>query len=99
MPRGLPRMRVLIVDDSTADRKLCKLLLAKRYGRDIEFIDAADGAAALALCQAATPDCILLEYVLPDMTGLEFLALLRGVPAIGGDIGGSVAVVMLSDLS
>ncbi|MGB3656097.1 MAG: PAS domain S-box protein, partial [Rivularia sp. (in: cyanobacteria)] len=35
------------------------------------------GKAALELCQRLQPDLILVEYLLPDMDGLEFLASLK----------------------
>jgi two-component sensor histidine kinase/CheY-like chemotaxis protein len=88
-------MRVIMVDDSAADRKLYRMLLETRYPK-LEFFEAADGSAGLACCRNHAPDCILLDYKLPDMTGLEFLARLTGdqrseVPPF--------AVVMLTGLA
>lgn len=77
-----------MVDDSAADRKLCRLLLEETHGPRLEFFEAAAAGAGLETCRTVLPDCVLLDYRLPDMTGLEFLAHLRE------DSG--VAVVMLS---
>ncbi len=88
-------MKVLLVDDSQADRRLCRLLLEETFGAELDFGEAATAAQGLADCRARTPDCVLLDYKLPDMTGLEFLAHLRS------DAGGTspVAVVMLTGLA
>jgi two-component system, NarL family, sensor histidine kinase UhpB len=68
-------MKVVMVDDTAADRKLCRLLLEEAHGPELEFFEAA--AAGLETCRTVLPDCVLLDYRLPDMTGLEFLARLR----------------------
>ena len=89
-------MRVIMVDDSAADRKLYRTLLADDQANNGEFIEAACGAEGLELCRNRAPDCVLLDYKLPDMTGLEFLARLTGDPP--AEIPSS-AVVMLTGLA
>ena len=66
--------RVLIVDDDAVDRQLyCKLLAD--FGPDnCSIQQAADGAAGLAALRAERFDCVLLDFSLPGMTGLEFLS-------------------------
>jgi DNA-binding response OmpR family regulator len=39
--------------------------------------EAADAEQGLKLARSSTPDCILLDYVLPDAKGLEVLESLR----------------------
>ncbi len=87
-------MKVVMVDDSAGDRKMYRLFLEDLLGSRLDFRDAATGAAGLELCRTADPDCILLDYRLPDMTGLDFLAKLR---ADSTDVP-SFAVVMLTGL-
>ncbi len=77
-----------MVDDSAADRNLCRILLEEAHGPQLEFFEAAAAGPGLETCRTVMPDCVLLDYRLPDMTGLEFLARLRE--------SSGVAVVMLS---
>jgi PAS domain S-box-containing protein len=83
-----PRIRVLIVDDDTVDRMACRRALA--HNPDCEFVlsEAGTGAEGLRLVRAEPPDCILLDYQLPDMNGLDFLSALA-------DKNGNVAVPVL----
>ena len=88
-------MKVLLVDDSEADRRLCRLLLEETFGAEFDLGEAATAAQGLADCRARTPDCVLLDYKLPDMTGMEFLTHLRA----NGEGSSTVAVVMLTGLA
>jgi len=62
-----------MVDDSPGDRNLYRLQLEERFGSTLEFLSADSAAAGIELCMSAEPDCVLLDYKLPDMSGLEFL--------------------------
>jgi PAS domain S-box-containing protein len=73
--RGL---RILVVDDCPEDQELFRRLLSQNSQRGYELIAATSGESALALCQAEQPDCMILDYRLPDLSGLEVLAELRG---------------------
>jgi two-component sensor histidine kinase len=84
-----------MVDTSAADRKLCRILLEKTHGRKVEFFEADRASAGLDTCREMSPDCVLLDYKLPDMTGLEFLQRLRTTEA-GHPF---TAVVMLTAVS
>ncbi len=66
--------RCLIVDDSRVVRKV-----ARRIVEDLRFEadEAADGAQALEACRKTMPDCILLDWNMPVMNGIEFLKALR----------------------
>lgn len=76
---------VLIVDDLEANRALLERRLEK-FGYRI--LSADGGAAALHILDRETPDVILLDYMMPQMNGLEVLAkiresgLTRNVPVI-----------------
>jgi two-component sensor histidine kinase len=71
-------MRLLIVDDSAGDRRLCRILLEEMHDSTLEFLEASDGATGLEACRTLSPDCVLIDYLLPDMTGIEFLKRLPG---------------------
>ncbi len=71
------RRTVLIVDDSPEDCEVYRryLLEAEEY----EYTVVATGLAreGLALHQQHHPDVVLLDYRMPDLNGLEFLAQLK----------------------
>ncbi|MEH2068531.1 MAG: ATP-binding protein [Nostoc sp.] len=70
-------LTVLIIDDSPEDRQVyCRYLLQDQE-RSYTILEEESGEQALALCQQLQPEAILLDFLLPDMDGLEFLAELR----------------------
>jgi signal transduction histidine kinase len=78
-------LRILIVDDSPEDREVYRRMLQQDPERRYEFLDAELGEDGLRLAREERPDCLLLDYRLPDVDGLEFLARLgqeRKVPVI-----------------
>lgn len=72
-----PQIRVLIIDDDIVDRKACQRALKQNPDYDFLLAEAETGQQGLQLARAEKPDCILLDYRLPDLDGLEFLAELR----------------------
>ena len=74
MSNGNRVRRLLIVDDDETDRRLYRRLLARRTQNAFEVEAAVDGAAGIAALRAREFDCLLLDFSLPDGTGLEFLA-------------------------
>src|SRR5687768_10144239 len=74
-------LRILIVDDSTEDREQYKRLLAQDPEQEYELLETDLGEEGLRLAADARPDCLLLDYRLPDMDGVEFLSrLVDGKP-------------------
>ncbi|TXI05514.1 MAG: diguanylate cyclase [Pseudorhodobacter sp.] len=70
--------KVLIVDDVATNRIVMKVkLTAAGYHPMV----AADAESCLAMARDAAPDLILLDFVLPDMSGPEVLRCLRADPA------------------
>ena len=57
---------ILVVDDVPQNVRLLEAVLEPR-GYDV--VAAADGVAALALVESASPDLVLLDIVLPQMDG------------------------------
>lgn len=70
----------LIVDDSRIIRKVARRIVE---GLGFEVDEAADGSEALAFCDGAMPEIILLDWSMPVMDGMAFLRRLRSLP--GGD--------------
>ncbi|HEV7692738.1 MAG TPA: ATP-binding protein [Hyphomonadaceae bacterium] len=66
---------VLVVDDNENNRRIAQLLLSKL---GIEVTLAASGPEAIDLCAMTAFDAILMDIVMPDMTGFETLRQLRG---------------------
>jgi two-component system chemotaxis response regulator CheY len=75
VPLGFAMKHCLVVDDSRVIRKVaCRILADLSF----ETEEAEDGAAALLACRRNMPDVILLDWQMPNMTGIEFLRTLRG---------------------
>jgi signal transduction histidine kinase len=83
--------RVLIVDDSPEDRKAFRRYLSRTGDTSYLVSEASTGAEGLACCREDNPDCILLDYNLPDLNGIEFIEHLNN-----GSTDGAPAVVMLT---
>ncbi len=63
-------IRVLIADDHTMVRNSLAMFLASYP--DLELVgQAADGAAAVALCLEARPDVVLMDIQMPEVNGIE----------------------------
>ncbi len=74
----MPNRTILIVDDNPANLTLLGELLSERY----RVRAANSGPRALQLAaQAPTPDLILLDIMMPGMSGFEVLEQLRAGPA------------------
>jgi two-component sensor histidine kinase/CheY-like chemotaxis protein len=86
-------MKIVMVDDSAADRKLLQRLL-RTAGGEVEFHEAVTASGGLSACREFAPDCVLVDYKLPGVSGLDFLRRLRAAE----DGEGPVAVVMLTAL-
>ncbi len=65
----------LVVDDSRVVRKVARRILE---GAGFAVEEAEDGSQALDACRHAAPDCVLLDWNMPVMNGIEFLRQLRG---------------------
>ncbi|RZL14969.1 MAG: hybrid sensor histidine kinase/response regulator, partial [Hymenobacter sp.] len=72
--------RILLIEDDAADRALYRRYLTQQLGSEhLEFEEASSGSEGLALFTARQPDCVLLDYSLPDTNGLLMLASLEAL--------------------
>jgi signal transduction histidine kinase len=83
-------LRVLIVEDDLVDRIACRRAFAADPQRRFQLLEADSGEEGLEIAQRERPDCILLDYHLPDLTGLEFLQ------RLGTAVGQQAPVMMLT---
>ena len=69
--------RVLVVDDVAANVKLLEARLSAEY---FDVATAQSGAEALAACERAECDIVLLDVMMPDMNGFEVCRRLKTNP-------------------
>ena len=74
----MPR-RVLVVEDEADLRFLWRTILE---GAGFEVLEAVDGGNALTSARRETPDAILLDGHLPDISGWDVLDVLNGDAAL-----------------
>ena len=70
---------ILLVDDSESDRSTYRRWLTRgKFGQTTyEVVEFETGEEALVWCRKQMPDIFLIDYLLPDMTGLDFLGQLK----------------------
>ncbi len=69
--------RVLVVDDVPGNVRLLEARLSAEY---LDVSTAYSGAEALALCERAECDIVLLDVMMPDMDGFEVCRRLKSNP-------------------
>jgi signal transduction histidine kinase/FixJ family two-component response regulator len=74
---------ILIVDDSETDRETYWRYLMSAKELNCQIVDRESAESALLFCKREWPDIILLDYLLPDADGLEFL---RELQALRGSL-------------
>jgi two-component system cell cycle response regulator len=70
--------RVLVVDDVPANVRLLEARLSAEY---FDVVTAMSGREALAICERAECDLVLLDVMMPDMDGFEVCRRLKSSPA------------------
>jgi len=80
--------RVLVVDDDKYIRDILEKALVLA-GFNVET--ASDGASALKLCRTFLPHVVLLDVIMPDLSGIETLQRIR-------EMDKDVKVVMVSGM-
>ena len=71
-------MRILVADDEADVRVLIRFIFEQR-GNSV--IEASSGAEALALARSELPDMVLLDVMMPEMSGYEVCHQLRAEEA------------------
>jgi two-component system, chemotaxis family, chemotaxis protein CheY len=70
-------MKVLVADDSRVMRRIVVRALRQAGYDGWEILEAGDGAEALRIAQAEAPDLVLLDWNMPELSGLDVLRALR----------------------
>jgi CheY-like chemotaxis protein len=79
---------ILLADDEAYLRKLvCTTLADPAY----RIVEAADGPAALALARQERPDVVVLDWMMPGLSGIEVAKALRQDPATA-----NIPIIMLT---
>lgn len=86
----MPQQAILVVEDT---RLLRKIYTEKLSGEGYEVFSAGDGMEALEMLRTHHVDLVLLDLIMPKMSGLEVLEAMRDDPRISG-----VPVLILSNL-
>ena len=73
--------KILIADDSIAVRKVAERLLTEA-GLGVTL--AANGEEALAYLEKEPPDVVVSDVIMPDKSGYEVCAFIRGNPTLAG---------------
>ncbi|PLX70589.1 MAG: response regulator [Denitrovibrio sp.] len=84
-------MKVLIADDELRLRKVVSLHLKKS---GFEVIEAGNGKQAIDIAQECMPDVIVLDVMMPEMTGLEACKALKALPELT-----SVPIILLTAMA
>jgi CheY-like chemotaxis protein len=79
MAIGRFAMRVLIVDDDPNCRQILELMLA-RQGWTLHFAN--NGVDGLRQAKALQPDLVLLDVLMPQMSGMDVVKHLKSDPAL-----------------
>ncbi|HUK23499.1 MAG TPA: response regulator [Terriglobales bacterium] len=81
---------VLLIDDSKFVRRATEMAIA-RFGYTV--FSAADGEEGLRVAQSKTPSVIVLDMMLPKISGLQLLQALKQDPRTAG-----IPVIVMSSL-
>ena len=73
------RTLILIADDDPDLRRMVRLQLEEL---PFELLEANDGANTLELILTEAPDLVILDVMMPELTGWEILRYLRGKPEL-----------------
>ena len=85
------KQTIAVVEDEPA---ICEMYRFKLEQAGFRAVTASDGQEGLAICKKEKPTLILLDLLMPIMSGDTMLAKLRST-----DLGSKVKVIILTNLS
>ncbi|TNF65179.1 MAG: GGDEF domain-containing response regulator [Gammaproteobacteria bacterium] len=69
--------QILVIDNDQEDRQLIRQLLVQQNQQQFDIKELFDADSAIKYCHLHTPDCILVDYTLPGINGLDFIKMLH----------------------
>ena len=82
--------KILVMDDDASVRELCAMILS---GEGFNVVEAPDARSGIRAAQVERPDLILLDWMMPEVDGLDALRELKSSADTAG-----IPVVMLTAL-
>jgi DNA-binding response OmpR family regulator len=82
-------MAKIVVADDDVDVRMLVALKLRHSGYDV--VDVGDGAAAVEACRKERPDLVVLDLMMPVMSGLEACRMIKSEPGLA-----DVPVLMLT---
>jgi two-component system response regulator MtrA len=73
-------MAKIVVADDDVDVRMLVALKLRQSGYDV--VDVGDGAAAVAACREERPDLVVLDLMMPVMSGLEACRTIKAEPGL-----------------
>ncbi len=86
----MPQKKILLVEDELAIREMIKFAF---YKSDFILLEAEDAETALVMIMREHPDLILLDWMLPGISGLELAHRLKK-----DDASNEIPIIMLTAL-
>lgn len=83
--------KILIADDNATNRELLQDVLERFKPWGLEILNATNGVEALDLAKKEKPELILLDIMMPDMSGYEVSKQIKGDPELA-----HVYIIMVS---
>jgi len=72
-------MKVLIIDDAMVMRNIHKNILMEFGLHDEDLLEAADGKSALQIATTTPIDLFLVDWNMPELSGLDFVKSIRSM--------------------
>lgn len=91
MEQGAAKKKILIIDDEIA---LAQIYQQALETQNYEVRHSEDGEAGLQAAKDFHPDLILVDIMMPRLSGLEFLDLFRNTPEAGNPV-----IIVMSAIS